>query len=179
MAAETKRFVIASWIAIVNLVKGYNLLKGKQGGIGRMGISEDFESVYSRVVQFDEHLGMVLDVRAPGDITYTLDIAKHHLATPDTCHGGVISGMMDAVLGITALSYAVSKGNLCATVEFKINYLSPAKLGERLKGRGAIDFYGSKLIVTSGSIITHKEKRLVAKGLGTFSQYPLSKKKMK
>ena len=141
-----------------------------------MGISEEFAKVYTDVVQFDDHLGMVLTVHAPGDITYVLDICKHHLASPDACHGGVISGMMDAVLGITALSFAVSKGNLCATVEFKINYLSPAKLGDRLEGRGEIDFYGSKLIVTSGAIIEQKSGRLVAKGLGTFSQYPLSKK---
>ena len=141
-----------------------------------MDISENFKQIYSDVVQFDDHLGMVLKVHAPGDITYTLDIARQHLASPDTCHGGVISGMMDAVLGITALSFAVAKENLCATVEFKINYLSPAKLGERLEGRGAIDFYGSKLIVTSGSIIEQNSGRLVAKGLGTFSQYPLAKK---
>ena len=141
-----------------------------------MGIRDNFKKVYSDVVQFDDHLGMVLTVHAPGDITYTLGIEEHHLATPDTCHGGVISGMMDAVLGITALSFAVSKDNLCATVEFKINYLSPVVLGERLEGSGTIDFYGSKLIVTSGSIIEQNSGRLVAKGLGTFSQYPLSKK---
>jgi len=141
-----------------------------------MGIREDFEKIYTDVVQFDEHLGMVLTVQAPGDITYVLDIKNHHMASPEACHGGVISGMMDAVLGITALSFAVSKGNLCATVEFKINYLSPVKLGDRLEGQGEIDFYGSKLMVTSGVIIEQNSGRLVAKGLGTFSQYPLSKK---
>jgi uncharacterized protein (TIGR00369 family) len=141
-----------------------------------MGIRENFEKIYSDVVKFDDHLGMVLSVHSPGDITYTLDIEDKHLASPDTCHGGVISGMMDAVLGITALSFAVSKNNLCATVEFKINYLSPVRLGERLEGSGTIDFYGSKLIVTSGAIIEQNRGRLVAKGLGTFSQYPLAKK---
>lgn len=141
-----------------------------------MGISENFERFYKEVAQFDEHLGMVLTVHAPGQITYALPIRACHLASPDACHGGVISGMMDAVLGITALSYAVSQGNLCATVEFKINYLSPVKLGDQLEGRGTIDFYGSKLIVTSGQILENQSGRMVAKGLGTFSQYPLSKK---
>ena len=141
-----------------------------------MGIRENFEKVYKDVARFDDHLGMVLSVHSPGNITYTLDIEDKHLASSDTCHGGVISGMMDAVLGITALSFAVSKNNLCATVEFKINYLSPVKLSERLEGSGTIDFYGSKLIVTSGAIIEQNSGRLVAKGLGTFSQYPLAKK---
>jgi uncharacterized protein (TIGR00369 family) len=141
-----------------------------------MGISENFERFYKDVAQFDKHLGMVLTVHAPGQIIYALPIRAQHLASPDTCHGGVVSAMMDAVLGITALSYAVSKGNLCATVEFKINYLSPAKLGDQLEGSGAIDFYGSKLIVTSGQILEKNSGRLVAKGLGTFSQYPFSKK---
>ena len=71
---------------------------------------------------------------------------------------------------------AASKKNLCVTVEFKINYLSRVKPGDILEGTGDIDFTGSKLIVTTGKIIEKKTGRLVAKGLGTFSQYPLAKK---
>jgi len=141
-----------------------------------MTIQKDFEKYYSELVQFDKHLGMEFTIRSPGDITYTLEIKKQHLTSPDAAHGGVIAAMMDATLGITALSWAVSKGKLCATVEFKINYLSPARPGDILEGTGDIDFTGSKLIVTSAKIIEKKSKRLIAKGIGTFSQYPISRK---
>ena len=134
-----------------------------------MSFANDFEVFYKEMVQFDSHLGMDLTVHAPGNITYMLKIETHHLASPDACHGGVIAAFMDSVLGVTALSWAVSKENSCATVEFKINYLTRVRPGDILEGTGGIDFTGSKLIVTTGKIIEKKTGRLVAKGLGTFS----------
>lgn len=141
-----------------------------------MSFAKDFEVLYKDMVQFDDHLGMDLTVHEPGNITYTLKVEKHHLTSPDACHGGVISALMDAVIGVTVLSWAVSKDKSCATVEFKINYLTRVKPGDVLEGTGEIDFIGSKLIVANGHIIEKKSGRLVAKGMGTFSQYPLAKK---
>lgn len=141
-----------------------------------MDITQDFEKYWKELVQFDRHMGMELKVHSPGNLTYTMEIKKQHLTSPDAAHGGVISAMMDAVLGVTSLSWAVSKGNLCSTVEFKTNFLSPVMPGDILEGTGEIDFTGSKLIVTSGRIIEQKSQRLVAKGIGTFSQYPISRK---
>jgi uncharacterized protein (TIGR00369 family) len=141
-----------------------------------MSFAKEFEGFYKEMVQFDRHLGMDLTVHAPGDIIYTLPVGKQHLTSPDACHGGVISAFMDAVIGVTVLSWAVSKGNSCSTVEFKINYLTPVKPGDILEGTGKIDFTGSRLIVANGRIIEKNSGRLVAKGMGTFSQYPLAKK---
>jgi uncharacterized protein (TIGR00369 family) len=141
-----------------------------------MSFAKNFEKFYKEMVQFDSHLGMDLTVHSPGKITYTLKIEKHHLTSPDACHGGVISALMDSVIGVTVLSWAVSKDKLCATVEFKINYLTRVKPGDVLVGTGDIDFKGSKLIVANGHIIEKKSGRLVAKGIGTFSLYPLAKK---
>ena len=137
---------------------------------------EFFNKYYNELVQFDKYLGMRLQVSAPGKITYTLEIAPHHLSSPDQCHGGVVSAMMDAVLGVTALSWAVSRENFCSTVEFKINYISTAKQGEILVGTADIDYTGATIITTSGTIREHDSGRLVAKGMGTFVQYPITKK---
>jgi uncharacterized protein (TIGR00369 family) len=140
-----------------------------------MNPAKEFEKMYSQMVQFDGFFGLHLNVIEPGNIVYDLKIEKHHLTSPEACHGGVISAMMDAVLGVTALSWAVSKGNLCSTVEFKVNYLSPGRPGDRLRGTASIDFSGSSLIVTSGYIEEISSKRMIAKGMGTFSQYPMKK----
>jgi len=135
-----------------------------------------FENYYKELVQFDKFLGMKLQVHAPGVITYTLEICDNHLTAPDQCHGGVISAMMDSVLGVTALSLAVSQGNLCSTVEYKMNYLSTGKPGETIEGKATVDFSGATLIFTSGTITEIKSGRIIAKGMGTFLQYPISKK---
>jgi uncharacterized protein (TIGR00369 family) len=137
---------------------------------------EMFEEYYTKLVKFDKFMGLELTVHEPGRITYTIEIKEHHLTAPDQCHGGVISAMMDAVLGVTTLSYAVSRENLCSTVEFKTNYISTTKPGDILEGSAEIDSIGSKLITTSGWIKERKSGRLIAKGLGTFLQYPISKK---
>ena len=137
---------------------------------------ELFQKNYQEIVKFDGFLGMKLQVHAPGKITYTLQIREEHLTAPDQCHGGVISAMMDAVLGVTALSLAVSQANLCSTVEFKMNYISVARPGDILEGTADVDYSGSKLITTSGFIKDTASGRLIAKGMGTFMQYPMSKK---
>lgn len=135
-----------------------------------------FQKHYKELVRFDKFLGMDLEVHSPGKITYTLELKDHHLTRDDQCHGGVISAMMDAVLGVSSLSFAIVNGNLCSTVEFKLNYISTAKPGETLIGAADIDYAGSKIISTSGSIKDLKTGRLIAKGMGTFLQYPLTKK---
>jgi uncharacterized protein (TIGR00369 family) len=138
--------------------------------------SPDFEKIYKKMCHFDEHLGLHLTIHEPGKITYTLTIEKQHLSSLDACHGGVIAAMMDATLGLTALSWAVQQGKLCSTVEFKTNFLSPAKPGDHLEGSGGIDFIGSKLMVTNARILDKNTGQLVAKGMGTFALYPISKK---
>lgn len=135
-----------------------------------------FEKFYNGIVKFDSYLGMELKVHEPGRIKYTLEIKEHHLTSPDQTHGGVTSAMMDAVLGVTALSWAVSQNNLCSTVEFKINYISTAKCGEILEGTADIDYSGSRTITVTGTIREKNTGRLIAKGMGTFAQYPMTKK---
>ena len=135
-----------------------------------------FETYYKDLVQFDEYLGMDLKVNAPGDVTYTLVLENQHLTAPDSAHGGVAAAMMDATLGLAALSDAVTRNNLCATVEFKINYLKPGRPGHTLIGSGKVKSRGKRLIVTEADIVEKETGDLVATGLGTFTQYPADRR---
>lgn len=138
---------------------------------------KDFEALYRNACQYDRHMGMTLTLHEPGKITYALTVTAAHVSFLDACHGGVIAGMMDATLGVTALSWAVPKGKLCATVEFKTHFFSPVKRGDKLEGTGEIDFAGSRLVVTTAHIMDTTSGQLVAKGMGTFNLYPLAKRK--
>jgi len=139
--------------------------------------SDEFEAFYHKACSFDRHLGMRLNVYGPGQIRYRLTIGEQHLSVPTACHGGVIAAMMDAVLGVTALSWAADRDQLCATVEFKTHFFEEVKPGDELEGTGAIDFAGTRLVVTTGSIVDLTTGQPVAKGMGTFNLYPLAKKK--
>ena len=136
----------------------------------------EFAVFYQKICRFDEFLGLQLTVHEPGRISYQLKIKEQHLSMPGACHGGVIAAMMDAVLGLTALTKVFPEGKFCQTVEFKINYLSAVTPGTLLEGDGRVEFSGNRLVVTTAEIIDRTTRRPAAKGMGTFSLYPVDKK---
>lgn len=136
----------------------------------------NFVELFKSINKYDIDNGMTLEVHSPGSITYKMTILEKHLSSPNTAHGASIAGLMDAVLGLSALSEAVTNDNLTSTVEFKINYLRPVKLGDLLIGTGKVVHKGKSLIISSGEIRVAGSNELVAMGQGTFNTYPFSKK---
>lgn len=125
---------------------------------------------------FGKTLGMDFKIIEPGVVHYHLKITKEHLATPVAAHGGVISALMDALLGVTALSAVFEDHKVVSTVEFKINFLAPAMLNDVLVGIGKIEQKGNRLIISSGDIICqNRNNMIIAKALGTFNAYPAEK----
>jgi uncharacterized protein (TIGR00369 family) len=134
---------------------------------------------YNHVNAFGELLGLELNVVKPGIVEYRMEITDKHLSNPMAAHGGAVSAMMDAILGVAALSLAVEKGKLVSTVEFKLNYYAPIKKGDKLYGLGKVTFEGSRLISSEGTIsIDNAKGKVVSKGLGTFNAYPVAKNPM-
>ena len=136
---------------------------------------EKFTEFFRKVNRYDETNGLKFEIHAPGHITYKMTIGDQHLSSPGNSHGAAIAGMMDCVLGLSALSQAVTEDNLVATVEFKINYLKPVFLNDELTGTGKVVHKGKSLFITSGEI-RNAQGDLVAMGQGTFNSYPSKKK---
>lgn len=125
---------------------------------------------------FGNLLGMDFKVIKPGEVHYTLKIEEKHLATPNAAHGGVISSLMDALLGVTGLSEVEGENKVVSTIEFKINFLSPALLNDELLGVGKIIQKGNRLLIISGDIFcTNRQNVIIAKAIGTFNSYPAEK----
>ena len=125
---------------------------------------------------FGKTLGMDFKILEPGFVHYFLTIMSEHLATPKAAHGGVISALMDGLLGVTALSVSALEKKIISTVEFKINFLAPALLDDELIGIGKMEQKGNRLIIVSGDIICPNRNNIViAKALGTFNSYPAEK----
>jgi uncharacterized protein (TIGR00369 family) len=136
---------------------------------------DELLELYKKISHFDRHMGMELtnDLQEDGthELTYKMVIKKEHLSSPDSCHGGALSAFMDAVLGVPVLAYAVSLDMLCSTVEFKMNFLGPAKEGDIIIGKNTIDFKGKSLVVSSATLINQTSNAPIAKGMGTFNLY--------
>lgn len=125
---------------------------------------------------FGKTLGMDFKIIKPGLVHYFITIKQEHLATPLAAHGGVISALMDGLLGVTALSVSANEHHIVSTIEFKINFLSAAFVGDILQGIGKVENQGKRLIVTSGDIICPERNNIViAKAMGTFNTYPAEK----
>jgi uncharacterized protein (TIGR00369 family) len=129
------------------------------------------------------HFNRTLSIKVVGDTEETIgievQIKEEHLSSPGTAHGGAIAGLMDAILGVKTLAYAVMRDQLCSTVEFKINFLRPVLLGDMIFGEAEILQKGKTLVVTSATLYrmnAQGEKEAVAHGLGTFNLYPMEKK---
>lgn len=137
---------------------------------------KELEKLFKSINHFDDFLGLKLSVDDGAQTQYRLEIHQGLMSSPAAAHGGPIAAMMDATLGIQALCYAASKDMLCSTVEFKINFLSSAVLGETLLGQATLDYTGKRLVVASASIIEEKSGRIIAKGMGTFNLYPMEKR---
>jgi len=131
--------------------------------------------LYNSINKYGTLNELGLEVISPGHIRYIMPVQEKHLATPIAIHGGVLSAMMDAILGVASLSKSCEDGKLVSTVEFKINYLAPARLGDILVGEGKVIQKGNRLIIAEGDIKIQGSDKFIAKGLGTFSAYPIEK----
>lgn len=123
---------------------------------------------------FGKLLGMEFDILGPGDIVYTMKIRDEHLATPKAAHGGSISALMDATMGVCALSNVIMDDKVVSTIELKISYISPAKLGDVLSATAKTIKSGKRLLFIEGKIENQKGD-LIAIASGTFNAYPAVK----
>lgn len=130
--------------------------------------------IYNQVNQFGLENDLKLTIIELGKIVYTMEVQKKHLATPTAIHGGMLAAMMDGIIGVAALTTVADEKKLVATVEFKINFIKPAFLGDQLTGKGNVDHKGNRLIHASGEIYNQKNE-LIAKAIGTLNAYPIEK----
>lgn len=129
---------------------------------------------YIQKNHFGKLLEMDFEIKNPGEIIYYMTIQEKHLATPIAAHGGSISAMMDATMGICALSNVIMEGKVVSTIELKISYIAPAALGDVLKGTAKTVKAGQRHLFIEGRIENEKGK-LIAIASGTFNAYPAVK----
>lgn len=131
---------------------------------------------YNQSNNFGRLLDMHFEVISDGNVNYHLKINESHLATPHAAHGGVIAALVDGALGTAGLSLVASENKALSTVEFKINYLSPALLGDELLAKAKVEQKGNRLLVISCDVIcTNRDNIIVAKSIGTFNAYNAEK----
>ena len=123
---------------------------------------------------FGRLLGMNFSILSPGIVSYSLSINKSHLATPVAVHGGVVASLLDATVGVGALSAVCEVGKVVSTVELSISYLSPAFLNDQLTATSELVKLGHKLIFMEAKVV-NQNSALIAKATAILNAYPNEK----
>lgn len=121
---------------------------------------------------FGKLLGMEFTILSDGKVENRITIKKEHLATPNAAHGGVVSALVDGALGVTGLSAVYKENKVVSTIEYKINFISPAFLNDELVATAQVEQKGKRILMISCDVIcTNRQNKLMAKALGTFNAY--------
>lgn len=129
---------------------------------------------YLQANNFGRMLNMDFEIVSAGHVLYKMPITPELLATPVAAHGGSISALMDATMGVCALSQVIEKNKVVSTIEMKISFIKPGLLGDLLIGRADILKDGRSLLFVEGEIRNQKDE-LIAFATGTFNSYPAEK----
>ena len=117
-------------------------------------------------------LGAAMGRVVPGEVEiempYRADLTQQH----GFIHGGIVTAIIDSACGYAAFSLS-APDTAVLTVEYKVNFISPAK-GERLLARGEVVRTGATIAVCKGDVLAYDggEETLVATMLSTMMLMP-------
>jgi len=132
-------------------------------------LPEHLKDLFPHKDHFGELIGYKYEAHGEGWIRTSLKIQEKHISPSGVAHGGAISSFVDWSMG-AAVFTILKQGQLCSTIEFKINYLSPAKLGETIFCKATVKFHGRSHAVIEFHVF-REEGKDVAVGVGTFNIY--------
>src|SRR4051794_17762246 len=115
-----------------------------------------------------EYLGIRTVDLGPGTMTAELDVRPDLLNPFGTAHGGVLTALVDHVLG-AVLYPLMPRGSWAATTEFKVNLLAPARDGV-LRARSEVMAMTKRTAVVR--IDVTNDDRLVGLAQGTVTISP-------
>ena len=77
---------------------------------------------------FAELIALKIDEQRTGFSQLSLEVSSEHLNPHHVVHGAVIYALADTGMG-AALYPTLQEGQICATIEIKINYFKPVAVG--------------------------------------------------
>lgn len=114
---------------------------------------------------YAELIGLRFESSDEGRSLCTLPVTGQLLNPHGVLHGGAVYAMADTGMG-AALYTTLEPGEICATIEIKINYFRPVTDGE-LQCDASLVYRGRSVANLDAAV--YAENRLVAKANGSFA----------
>jgi 1,4-dihydroxy-2-naphthoyl-CoA hydrolase len=111
------------------------------------------------------YLGMQMVEVRPGVAVVETEARDELVHRFGVVHGGVVASLVDQALGAAVLP-VIPKGSWPATLEFKLNYLAPARAGT-IRATGTVASLRRRTAVVQVEVVN--DGRTVAVALGTVS----------
>jgi uncharacterized protein (TIGR00369 family) len=102
-------------------------------------------------------IGATLSKVAPGAVEIELPFRANLVQQHGFLHAGVVTTIVDSACGYAALSL-MPPGVAVLTIEYKVNFLSPAA-GEVMLARGRVTKPGRNVTVCQGDVFALKDGR--------------------
>jgi len=117
-------------------------------------------------------IGARLTRVAPGELSIELAFRQGLTQQDGFVHAGIVATILDSACGYAAMTL-VPAGARVLTVEFKANFLAPAR-GERVVARASVVRSGRTLTVSRADAfaVAAEKETLVATMLGTIMTLP-------
>lgn len=109
-------------------------------------------------------LGMKLVNNAEGRATMTLQVDKRFHNPMGTLHGGILTDLADACMGMATIS-TLEESESFTTLELKMNFIRPVIEGELTADARVV--HRGKTIALAECVIKNKEGKEVARGTAT------------
>ena len=119
-----------------------------------------------------QSLGALIGRVEPGEVEIEMPYRADFTQQNGFVHGGIVTAIVDSACGYAALSLSAPE-TAVLTVEYKVNFLAPAK-GDRLLARGEVGRQGSTVTVCKGDVVAYDggDEKVVASMLTTMMLMP-------
>ncbi|MFA8438566.1 PaaI family thioesterase [Pueribacillus sp. YX66] len=122
---------------------------------------------------FRQFIGVQIEEINEGTAVIALPFNEKLLQSANMIHGGVLSVLIDSVIG-TAIRSVLNDDTFAVTAEMNVNYFRPAMKGT-IRAKGKVINKGRSLVVGSADIFS-EDGKLLATGRAT---YAIKEKKQK
>ena len=121
------------------------------------------------VPPFNQYLGVHVVKMENGAAEAVLDLGPHHLNGRGVAHGGVISALLDTVMGAAVIA-AIPKEWWCATTSLSVQFLEGAREGH-IRATAEVVRRGKRVAFAHGEA-RDAEGRLLATAAGSWHLWP-------
>lgn len=112
-----------------------------------------------------ETLGIEIVSLAAEEVRVALDITRAHTNFDGALHGGLVGMLADTAMGLVArMTFEDRTGN--AALNLDVDYLAPARLGERVICVGRPSGSSRRFLWTACDVVRDGDGLLIARGKG-------------